>query len=205
MQIPYYYAPFSASMTIEQQLAERSGGTCELCGSSNALFVYSVPPSAGPDADGAVHVCEICLKQLEKQTELDTAHWACLRDSMWSPVPVVQVVAWRMLNRLKNESWAADLLEMLYLDDELLEFAKASGDHLESEVEDSHRDCNGARLQTGDNVTLIKSLDVKGSQVNAKIGTVVKNIRLVADNTGQIEGKIEGQQIVILTKYVRKA
>jgi protein PhnA len=36
------------------------------------------------------------------------------------------------------------------------------------------------------------------------MGTVVKNIRLVEDNTEQIEGKIEGQTIVILTKYVRK-
>jgi protein PhnA len=36
------------------------------------------------------------------------------------------------------------------------------------------------------------------------MGTVVKNIRLVEDNTEQIEGRIEGQVIVILTKYVRK-
>ena len=64
---------------------------------------------------------------------------------------------------------------------------------------------NGVKLATGDSVTLIKSLDVKGSQINAKIGTVVKNIKLVADNTAQIEGKIEGQQIVILTKFVRKS
>ena len=33
---------------------------------------------------------------------------------------------------------------------------------------------------------------------------MVKNIRLVEGNTEQIEGKIEGQSIVILTKYVRK-
>ncbi len=36
------------------------------------------------------------------------------------------------------------------------------------------------------------------------MGTIVKNIRLVEGNTEQIEGKIEGQTIVILTKYVRK-
>ena len=36
------------------------------------------------------------------------------------------------------------------------------------------------------------------------MGTVVKNIRIVENNTEQIEGKIEGQVIVILTKYVRK-
>ena len=43
-----------------------------------------------------------------------------------------------------------------------------------------------------------------GSTLTAKLGTVVKNIRIVEDNTEQIEGKVEGQQIVILTKYVRK-
>ena len=75
----------------------------------------------------------------------------------------------------------------------------------EAEAEDFHLDSNGVKLATGDSVTLIKSLDVKGSQINAKIGTVVKNIKLVADNTAQIEGKIEGQQIVILTKFVRKS
>jgi protein PhnA len=53
-------------------------------------------------------------------------------------------------------------------------------------------------------VVLTKSLDVKGSTLNARMGTVVRNIRLVADNTDQIEGRIEGQQIVILTQYVRR-
>jgi len=41
--------------------------------------------------------------------------------------------------------------------------------------------------------------------VQAKIGTAVRNIKLVHDNTEQIEGKIDGQQIVILTKYVKKS
>lgn len=123
---------------------------------------------------------------------------------MWSEVTGVQVVAWRMLNRLRTESWAADLLDMLYLDDENLAWAKATGDHESDGSVDLHKDCNGAMLQQGDTVVLTKSLDVKGSTLNAKMGTVVKNIRLVPDNTDQIEGKIEGQVIVILTKYVRK-
>ena len=67
-----------------------------------------------------------------------------------------------------------------------------------------HKDSNGHVLQNGDSVVLIKSLDVKGFTLTAKLGTVVKNIRIVEDNTEQIEGKVEGQQIVILTKYVRK-
>lgn len=83
-------------------------------------------------------------------------------------------------------------------------WAKATGEHESDEAVEFHRDCNGNILQTGDSVVLIKSLDVKGSTINAKMGTVVKNIRLVENNTAQIEGRIEGQIIVILTKYVRK-
>jgi protein PhnA len=123
---------------------------------------------------------------------------------MWSEVPGVQVVSWRMLNRLRNESWAMDNLDMLYLDDEKLAWAKSTGDHENDATVDLHKDCNGQVLQAGDSVVLIKSLDVKGSTLNAKMGTVVKNIRIVEENTEQIEGKIEGQTIVILTKYVRK-
>ena len=123
---------------------------------------------------------------------------------MWSEVPGVQVVAWRMLNRLREESWAADLLDMIYLTDENLAWAKATGDHENDATVDLHKDSNGTQLLQGDTIVLTKSLDVKGSTLNAKMGTVVKNIRLVENNTEQIEGKIEGQTIVILTKYVRK-
>ncbi|MEK7225646.1 MAG: alkylphosphonate utilization protein, partial [Bacteroidota bacterium] len=139
-----------------------------------------------------------------KKEEPDSAHWQCLTTSMWSEVPAVQVMAWRMLNRLRNESWAAEQLDLMYLDDEKLAWAKASGDHESDGSVDLHRDCYGAILQSGDNVVLTKSLDVKGSTVNARVGTVVRNIRLVPDNKEQIEGRIEGQQIVILTKYLRK-
>jgi protein PhnA len=93
---------------------------------------------------------------------------------------------------------------MLYLDDEKLAWAKATGDHDNDGSVDLHKDTNGILLLTGDSVILTKSLDVKGTSMNAKMGTVIKNIRLVPENTGQIEGKIEGQMIVILTKYVRK-
>jgi Uncharacterized Zn-ribbon-containing protein involved in phosphonate metabolism len=123
---------------------------------------------------------------------------------MWSEVPAVQVVSWRMLNRLRNESWAADLLDMLYLTDEWLAFAKATGDHESDGTVNLHRDCNGAQLFGGDTVVLTKSLDVKGSTVNARVGTVIRNIRLVPDNVNQIEGRIENQQIVILTQYLRR-
>lgn len=190
-------------MRQDELLAKRSGNKCELCEATANLKVYEVPPATG-NMDDAVLVCPKCLAQIEKKEESDSAHWQCLTASMWSEVPAVQVMAWRMLNRLRNESWAAEQLDLMYLDDEKLAWAKASGDHESDGSVDLHRDCYGAILQNGDNVVLTKSLDVKGSTVNARVGTVVRNIRLVPDNKEQIEGRIEGQQIVILTKYLRK-
>lgn len=190
-------------MNQEERLKGRSGNCCELCGATEGLKVYEVPPSTG-NMEDAVLVCPKCMAQIEKKEELDSAHWQCLGTSMWSEVPAVQVLTWRMLNRLRNESWAAEQLDLLYLSDEQLAWAKQSGDHENDGSVELHRDCYGAILQNGDNVVLTKSLDVKGSTVNAKVGTVVRNIRLVSGNTEQIEGRIEGQQIVILTKYLRK-
>jgi protein PhnA len=109
-----------------------------------------------------------------------------------------------MLNRLNSNTWATDALDMMYMEDEHLNWAKATGDHEDQGELEFHRDCNGAILQTGDSVTLIKTLEVKGSQVKANVGVAVRNIRLVHDNLEQIEGKIDGQQIVILTKYVKR-
>ncbi|WP_018626921.1 PhnA domain-containing protein [Niabella aurantiaca] len=189
---------------MANEQAERSKNGCELCGSAAAISAYEVAPKAQNSASNTIFICDKCEAQIEKKEALDATHWHCLSESMWSEVPAVQVTAWRMLNRLRNESWAADNLDMLYLDEETLAWAKATGDHEDDGTVDLHKDSNGNVLQNGDTVVLIKSLDVKGSTLNAKMGTVVKNIRLVTDNTEQIEGKIEGQTIVILTRYLRK-
>ncbi len=191
-------------MRLEDTLLNRSEKKCELCQATTGLKVYEVLPQSGNNEDNCIMICEKCIAQIDKKEELDSSHWSCLSASMWSEVPGVQVVSWRMLNRLRNESWAMDCLDMMYLDDERLAWAKATGDHDNDSAVDLHKDSNGNVLQTGDTIVLTKSLDVKGTTLNAKMGTVVKNIRLVEDNTEQIEGKIEGQVIVILTKYVRK-
>ena len=191
-------------MALEDVLKARGNNQCELCKSENNLSVYELPPNPEQREDDSILVCEKCKLQLTKKEELDGAHWNCLLETMWSEVIPVQVVTWRMLSRLRNESWAADAIDQMYLDDETLAWAKKTGDHENSSEVELHRDCNGNVLQDGDNVVLTKTLDVKGSSLNAKLGTVVKGIKLVADNFEQIEGKIEGQTIVILTKYLRK-
>ncbi|SDH39734.1 PhnA domain-containing protein [Chitinophaga filiformis] len=191
-------------MKLDELLQKRSGNQCELCKSTEALKIYEVPPASGADEDNSILICNTCRMQIEKKAELDSNHWRFLSETMWSEVPGIQIVSWRMLNRLKQESWAMESLDMMYLDDERLAWAKATGDHENDAAVELHKDCNGQVLQDGDAVVLIKSLDVKGTTLNAKMGTVVKNIRLVENNTAQIEGKIEGQVIVILTQYVRK-
>ena len=191
-------------MKLEALLLQRSENKCELCKSTEEVKLHEVLPQKSTNEQNCIMICTTCLSQIEKKAELDSNHWQCLTETMWSEVPGIQVVAWRMLNRLKNESWASDNLDMLFLDEETLVWAKATGDHDNDSAVDLHKDCNGVILQTGDTVVLTKSLDVKGSTLNAKMGTVVKNIRIVEENTEQIEGKIEGQVIVILTKYVRK-
>lgn len=191
-------------MKLEEEIQKRCGSVCELCQSPAPLRLYEIISSNGRTVDNLIMLCDKCIAQVDKKEELDSSHWQCLTTTMWSEVPGVQVAAWRMLNRLRNESWAMENLDMLYLDDEKLAWAKTTGDHENDATVDLHKDSNGYVLQNGDSVVLIKSLDVKGSSVNAKLGTVVKNIRIVENNTTQIEGKIEGQQIVILTKYVRK-
>ncbi len=191
-------------MSVESELKTRSNNQCELCGSTTNLSIYDVPPNPQQRIEDSILVCAVCSAQLEKKEPLDSAHWNCLLESMWSEVPAVQVVSWRMLNRLRGESWAVDAIDLLYFDEDMMAWAKSTGDHENSSEVDLHKDCNGNILQNGDTVVLTKSLDVKGSSLNARLGTVVKNIRLVHDNTEQIEGKIEGQTIVILTKYLRK-
>ncbi len=191
-------------MNIEKELHSRSGSVCELCGADNNLKSLEVKPSNGT-VDQHILVCNTCNNQIENPEQVDANHWRCLNDSMWSTVPAVQVMAWRMLNRLRVEGWPQDLLDMLYLEEDTLEWAKATGEGEDDEDVVKHIDSNGALLQAGDTVTLIKDLNVKGGGFTAKRGTAVRNISLVSDNAEHIEGRVEGQHIVILTKYVKKS
>jgi protein PhnA len=191
-------------MKIEQMLSGRSGDACELCKSKDNLEIYETKKNESKDPEYTVLLCEKCRNQLDKKSSPDIAHWKFLSETIWSELPPIQVISWRMLNRLRDQSWAMDLLDMMYLDDETLSWAKETGDHENDSSVDLHKDVNGHQLFNGDTVVLIKSLDVKGSTLTARLGTVVKNIRLVENNTDQVEGKVEGQQIVILTKYLRK-
>jgi len=192
-------------MSTEKTLQARSENKCELCAATDDLTVFPVAPHTDDKPDECVLICNTCRQQIEAPDTMDANHWRSLNDSMWSQVPAVQVMAWRMLTRLRAEGWPQDLLDMLYLDDDTLAWAQATGEGDDSEETVKHMDSNGAVLNAGDTVTLIKDLNVKGANFTAKRGTAVRNISLVPDNAEHIEGRVNGQQIVILTQFVKKS
>jgi len=172
---------------------------CALCGNDADLAAVPVPPQD----DQTVTLCATCRAGVDGEIS-DAPHWRCLSDAIWSTDAAAQVTAYRLLSRLKSEVWARDLLEIAYLEPENLEWAEA-GLVDDDEPALIHRDTNGAQLAAGDTVTLIKDLNVKGAGFTAKRGTAVRNISLVPDNEGHIEGRVSGQQIVILTEFVKKS
>lgn len=174
---------------------------CDLCASTTDLAVYEVTPASNL-GERNITLCRHCLSQVDQGEITDSNHWRCLNDSMWSPVAAVQVMAWRQLKRLSNETdWATDMLEMLYLEEDVLTWAKAG---MPDENAVPILDCNGTVLQAGDTVTIIKDLDVKGANFTAKRGTAVRGIGL-SDTPGHIEGRVNGTRILILTCYVKKS
>jgi len=192
-------------MSIESTLQQRSNDQCELCGSAQNLTVHAVAPKSGDNSDDCVLVCNTCTEQLTGGADLDVTHWRCLNDSMWSQVPAVQVLSFQQLSILtqSGETWAQDLLDMMYLEDENKAWAESGLAHMTSAGDSQAYDSNGTKLAAGDNVYLIKDLPVKGAGFTAKQGTTVRGISLTS-NPEHIEGRVNGQKIVILTKFVKK-
>jgi protein PhnA len=191
-----------ADSAVRNALETRSEQQCELCGSDADLGVHPVDDGAN-DADRCLHACGVCRAQLSGDDELDANHWTCLQGSIWSVVPAVQVVSYRLLGKLADEDWAQDLLDQVYLEPEVLAWAQV--DHQETESDAAPTlDSNGAVLQDGDAVTLIKDLDVKGTSFVAKRGTLVKSIRLT-DNPEHVEGRVNKVALVLKTCFLKKA
>jgi protein PhnA len=189
-------------MSVIKELIERSGGKCELSGVEENLSVYEVAPSDG-SADQSVLLSQNIISQIENPETIKPNDFRCLNDSMWSPIPAVQVLSYRMLYLLKDEGWPVDLLDMMYLEDDLKAWADA-GIETVDDYREPTKDVNGTILKEGDDVTLAKDLDVKGAGFTAKRGTMVKNIHLV-DNPLHIEGKVNGIQVVLVAAYLKKA
>jgi len=180
---------------------ESRSSVCELCGSSEGLSAYEVAPSDG-SAEQSVLVCSTCKSQIENPDTLDESHFNCLNDSMWSEIPAVAVLSYRLLNALGRQ----DLVDMMYMEEDVKAWADAQSIGVESSDNSVvHKDSNGVTLAVGDTVVITKDLDVKGTTFVAKRGTAVRNIGLVPDNAELIEGRVNGVKIQILTKFLKKS
>ncbi len=153
---------------------------CELCGSENNVTSFKVEPK-----DEYVNLCEKCKNQIES-TNLDENHFQCLNDSMWSEKSAVKVLTYRLLKQLGR----SDLLDMMYLEPDEEAWANT-----EIEIK---KDAYGNILKNGDNVMVIKDLNVKGGST-IKRGEVFKNIRL-----GDTPGHILSKNIYIKTEFIKK-
>ncbi|WP_416864812.1 MAG: PhnA domain-containing protein [Imperialibacter sp.] len=191
-------------MSVASELEARSESKCELCQATENLSVYLVSPGESETLDNSILVCGKCQAQLNESEPADPNHWRCLNDTIWSEVSAVKVQAYRVLHGLRGEGWPQDLLDMMYMEETELKWAQATLMQ-DGEVAVVHKDSNGVTLANGDTVVLVKDLDVKGGGFTAKRGTAVRNISLVADNAEQIEGKVNGQQLVLLTKFLKKS
>lgn len=183
-------------MSLTNELNERSGGICELCSTHNATAAYSIAPDE--DISNQVALCEQCIGEIDELKNPD--YWRILEGSIWNPEQAVQALSYRILYQLKDQDWANSVMHSVDLDESVIRLAMSV-----FEKPDVHQDAFGNELQNGDTVVLTQALNVKGTNFSAAKGTVVKRIRLVPDNTGQIEGKINEQTIVILTKFVKRS
>lgn len=112
-----------------KDLVRRSRSHCEMCEKNGVkLDAYELLPlEEEPYLDGCIFICEGCRKQIEKPKKMIPSYWRSLNNSLYSEVPSVQVMSFRMLGRLAaTERWAAELLEHAYLDPELEEWANES-------------------------------------------------------------------------------
>ncbi len=100
--------------------------------------------------------------------------------------------------------------EFTYADRELFICPECGHEFTQDDLQEQEftvKDSNGATLHSGDNVTIIKDLKVKGSSGIVKIGTKIKAIRLVeASDDHTIDCKIPGVGAIRITpKYVKKS
>ncbi len=123
-----HQARMMALQGMGKDLARRAKSKCEITGASGvSLWPYEVPPvAAEPDIERTLLVSEQCHEMLDHPERLVGRAWQCLAESVWSEMPAVQVVCWRMLNELaKREDWAREVLDEVFLEPAVEAWAKA--------------------------------------------------------------------------------
>jgi protein PhnA len=124
-----HQARVTALQLLGKDLTRRAKSKCELTGAAGVpLRAYEVPPvSTEPDLARTLLLSEACHDALSRTEKIAGRSWQFLTEMIWSEVPAIQVVAWRMLNHLaKREDWAREAIEEVFLDPDVETWAKSS-------------------------------------------------------------------------------
>lgn len=106
-----------------KDLARRAKSKCELCErAGEKLSIFEVPPEPrDPDFDRCLLLCERCREEAGEVRRFHPGEqWRILAEMAWSGVPMVQVMAVRLLRRqVGTQAWAREALGSLDLDEDL--------------------------------------------------------------------------------------
>ena len=106
-----------------KDLARLAKSKCELCeAAGEKLSIFEVPPvPAQPDMDRCLLLCQRCTGvSFAVREKVTGEQWRFLSEASWSEIPMVQVMAIRLLKRLSaSQAWAREALDTLFLDEEM--------------------------------------------------------------------------------------
>ncbi|MDA8975019.1 hypothetical protein N9F50_00370 [Akkermansiaceae bacterium] len=114
-----------------KDLARRAKSSCELSQESGVpLKIYEVPPVKGdPDFERCLFLSEKTIASLDKPKTLVPDEWRQLGELIWSELPLVQLMAVRILTYLADEkgaNWCREIIDEAYLDEEIIAAAEAA-------------------------------------------------------------------------------
>ncbi|WP_297488638.1 PhnA protein [uncultured Cetobacterium sp.] len=110
-----------------RELTRRAKSKCELCEATGvSLSVYEVPPVKGdPEIERCIFICDECRDKIDRIKKAKENDFRFLTNSIWSEVPMVKGFSIVLLREMaKKYSWAEQVIEDLYIDEETEEIIK---------------------------------------------------------------------------------
>ena len=104
---------------LGKDLSRRARSKCELCqetGPLRPIELTPLPPE--PTVEWAALLCERCQQAIETKKINPKDDYQFLRESIWSEIEPIQILAIRLMRRLAEagETWAQSSLDDLYID-----------------------------------------------------------------------------------------
>ena len=106
-----------------KELTRRAKSKCELCENTGvSLSIFEVPPvKEEPQVERCIFICEECKDKLDRVHKAKENDFRFLSNSIWSEVEIIRAFSIVLLKEMsKKYTWAEQVLEDLYIDEETL-------------------------------------------------------------------------------------